>query len=144
MGSATGDVAGFEINLEREGRGSIIIVVATDAPLLPHQLKRIARRASLGVARTGGISGNGSGDIFVAFSTANAGAAGARPTAEITLLSNSQISALFGATVRATEEAIINAMVAAETMVGRDGNRSDAIPHDRLRELLSAYNRLSN
>ena len=144
MGSATGDVAGFEINLEREGRGSIIIVVATDAPLLPHQLKRIARRASLGVARTGGISGNGSGDIFVAFSTANAGAAGARPTAEITLLSNSQISALFGATVRATEEAIINAMVAAETMVGRDGNRSDAIPHDRLRELLSAYNRVSN
>ncbi len=146
--SAAGDeadpVAGFEINLEREGRGSIIIVVATDAPLLPHQLKRIARRASLGVARTGGISGNGSGDIFVAFSTANGGTAGARPTAEITMLSNSQISALFGATVEATEEAIINAMVAAETMVGRDGNRSDAIPHDRLRELLSAYNRLSN
>ncbi len=136
--------SGFEINLEREGRGSIIIVVATDAPLLPHQLKRIARRASLGVARTGGISGNGSGDIFVAFSTGNAGAAAARPTTEITLLSNSQISALFGATVEATEEAIINAMIAAETMVGRDGNRSDAIPHDRLRELLRAYNRLND
>ena len=134
----------IEIDLEREGRGSIIIVVATDAPLLPHQLKRIARRASLGVARTGGISGNGSGDIFVAFSTANAGAAAARPTTEVTVLSNSQISTLFGATVEATEEAIINAMVAAETMVGRDGNRSQAIPHDRLRELLRAYNRLNN
>ncbi len=118
--------------------------MATDAPLLPHQLKRIARRASLGVARTGGISGNGSGDIFVAFSTANAAAAAARPTTEVTILSNSQISTLFGATVEATEEAIINAMIAAETMVGRDGNRSEAIPHDRLRELLRAYNRLSN
>ena len=136
--------SGIEIDLEREGRGSIIIVVATDAPLLPHQLKRIARRASLGVARTGGISGNGSGDIFVAFSTANAGAAAARPTTEVTVLSNSQISTLFGATVEATEEAIINAMVAAETMVGRDGNRSQAIPHDRLRELLREYNRLNN
>jgi L-aminopeptidase/D-esterase-like protein len=143
-GTEATTTAGFEINLEREGRGSIIIVVATDAPLLPHQLKRIARRASLGVARTGGISGNGSGDIFVAFSTANAGAAGARPTSEITLLSNSQISALFRATVEATEEAIINAMIAAETMVGRDGNRSDAIPHDRLREILRVYNRLNN
>ena len=135
---------GIEIDLERDGRGSIIIVVATDAPLLPHQLKRIARRASLGVARTGGISGNGSGDIFVAFSTANAGTAAARPTSEVTVLSNSEISTLFGATVEATEEAIINAMIAAETMVGRDGNRSEAIPHDRLRELLRRYNRLAN
>ena len=136
--------AGFEMELEHEGRGSIIIVVATDAPLLPHQLKRIARRASLGVARTGGIASNGSGDIFVAFSTGNPGAAAARPTTGITLLSNSQISSLFGATVEATEEAIINAMIAAETMVGRDGNRSDAIPHDRLREIMRAYNRLGN
>ena len=136
--------SGIEIDLEREGRGSIIIVVATDAPLLPHQLKRIARRASLGVARTGGISGNGSGDIFIAFSTANAGAAANRPTTGITMLSNSQISGLFRATVEATEEAIINAMVAAETMVGRDGRRSEAIPHNRLREILRAYNRLNN
>ena len=143
-GPEAGAGAGIEIDLEREGRGSIIIVVATDAPLLPHQLKRIARRASLGVARTGGISGNGSGDIFVAFSTANAGAAAARPTTQVTVLSNSQISTLFGATVEATEEAIINAMIAAETMVGRDGNRSEAIPHDRLRELLRAYNRLGS
>ena len=125
-------------------RGSIIIVVATDAPLLPHQLKRIARRASLGVARTGGTASNGSGDIFVAFSTANTGAASAQPTADITLLSNSQISTLFEATVEATEEAIINALVAAETMVGRDGNRSEALSHDQLREILQRYSRLEN
>jgi L-aminopeptidase/D-esterase-like protein len=123
-------------------RGSVIIVVATDAPLLPHQLKRIARRAALGVARTGGTASNGSGDIFVAFSTANAGSAGALGTAEVRLLSNSQISVLFEATVEATEEAIINAMVAAETMVGRDGNRSEALPHDQLQEILRRYNRL--
>ena len=125
-------------------RVSIIIVVATDAPLLPHQLKRIARRASLGVARTGGTASNGSGDIFVAFSTANTGAASAQPTANITLLSNSQISMLFEATVEATEEAIINALVAAETMVGRDGNRSEALSHDQLQEILQRYNRLEN
>ena len=135
---------GADVDLEGADGGSIIIVVATDAPLLPHQLKRIARRASLGVARTGGTAGNGSGDIFVAFSTANSGAAAAGPTTEVTVLSNSQISRLFQATVDATEEAIINAMVAAETMVGRDGNRSEAIPHDRLREILQAFNRLSN
>ena len=127
---------------ERDDRGSIIVVVATDAPLLPHQLKRIARRASLGVARTGGISGNGSGDIFVAFSTANPGVASARPTTDVTLLSNFAINPLFEATVEATEEAIINAMVAAETMVGRDGNRSDALPHKRLQEILKRFNRL--
>ncbi len=124
--------------------GSIIIVVATDAPLLPHQLKRIVRRASLGVARTGGVAGNGSGDIFVAFSTANARAASAVPTTEVRMLSNSQITPLFQGTVEATEEAIINAMIAAETMVGRDGNRSEAIPHGRLREILRTYNRLNN
>ena len=123
-------------------RGSIIIVVATDAPVLPHQLKRIARRAALGIARTGGTASNGSGDIFVAFSTANVGSASARPTADVTLLNNSQISGLFQATVEATEEAIINAMVAAETMVGRDGNRSEALPHDQLQEILRRYNRL--
>jgi len=123
-------------------RGSIIIVVATDAPLLSHQLKRIARRAALGVARTGGTAGNGSGDIFVAFSTANPGAASARPVAELTMLSNARISPVFDATVEATEEAIINALIAAETMVGRDGNRSEALDHDRLREILARYNRL--
>ncbi len=130
--------------MEEGGRGSIIIVVATDAPLLPHQLKSVARRASLGVARTGGISSNGSGDIFIAFSTANPGAASARPRADVSFVSNFEISRLFVATVEATEEAIVNALVAAETMVGRDGNQSEALPHDRLREILRRYNRLVN
>ena len=123
-------------------RGSIIVAVATDAPLLSHQLKRIARRASLGVARTGGTAGNGSGDIFVAFSTANASAASAQPLAELTMLSNSRITPVFDATVEATEEAIINALIAAETMVGRDGNRSEALDHNRLRAIMERYNRL--
>ena len=116
--------------------------MATDAPLLPHQLKRIARRAALGMARTGGTASNGSGDIFVAFSTANEGAASPRQTAAVTMLSNSQLNVLFEATVEATEEAIINAMVAAETMVGRDGNRSESLPLDELQAILTRYNRL--
>jgi L-aminopeptidase/D-esterase-like protein len=122
--------------------GSIIIVVATDAPLVPHQLKRIARRAALGLARTGSISSNGSGDIFIAFSTANAGAADAHDTAQVTMLSNDRIGAVFEATVQATEEAIINALVAAETMTGVDGHRTQAIDHAALRQVLQKYNRL--
>jgi L-aminopeptidase/D-esterase-like protein len=117
-------------------------VVATDAPLAPHQLKRIARRASLGIARTGGTSGNGSGDIFIAFSTANAGAGMASDPATVTILPNGRMDPLFDATAHATEEAIVNAMVAAETMVGRDGHRTVAVPHDGLREALRKYNRL--
>jgi D-aminopeptidase len=116
-------------------QGSIIIVVATDAPLVPHQLKRIARRASLGLARTGATSGNGSGDIFVAFSTANAGAAAQADVAQVSMLSNQRISALFSATVQATEEAIVNALVAAQTMRGAGGRTVEAIAHDRLREI---------
>ena len=127
---------------QEEEFGSIIVVVATDAPLVAHQLKRIARRVSMGVARVGGTAGNGSGDIFVAFSTANAGAASASLATEISILANSRLSALFDATVQATEEAIINAMVAAETMTGRDGHRSQAMPHERVREVLKKYNRL--
>jgi len=123
--------------------GSIIIVVATDAPMLPHQLKRIARRATLGLARTGSVSSNGSGDIFIAFSTANAGAADARDTAQVSMLSNERIGAVFEATVQATEEAIINALVAAETMTGVDGHRTEAISHDALRTVLRKYNRLT-
>jgi L-aminopeptidase/D-esterase-like protein len=122
--------------------GSIIIVVATDAPLLPHQLKRIARRASLGLARTGSVSSNGSGDIFIAFSTANANAASAADTAQVAMLSNARIGAVFEATVQATEEAIVNALVAAETMTGVDGHRIEAISHDALRTALRKYNRL--
>jgi D-aminopeptidase len=121
--------------------GSIIIVVATDAPLLPHQLERLARRASLGLARTGATSGNSSGDIFIAFSTANARAALNPDVAHVEMLSNDRISPLFSATVEATEEAIVNALVAAETMTGADGRTIPALPHDRLRSLLKKYGR---
>jgi len=124
-------------------RGSIIIVIATDAPLLPHQLKRIAKRASLGVGRLGGTGGNTSGDIFIAFSTANPGAAKPDSTRALTMLPNERISPLFEATIQATEEAIVNAMVAAETMTGADGLRVYALPHDRLRAALRKYNRLA-
>ena len=123
--------------------GSIIIVVATDAPLLPHQLKRVARRAALGLGRNGSYSGNGSGDIFIAFSTANPGAAVTTGTASLTMLPNERLNPIFEATVQATEEAIINAMVAAETMTGVSGHRVIALPHDRLREALRKYNRLA-
>src|SRR5882762_6128468 len=123
-------------------RGSIIIVVATDAPLLPHQLKRIAKRASLGVGRLGGTGGNPSGDIFVAFSTANPGAAKPDASVSVTMLPNERIDPLFQATIQATEEAIVNAMVAAETMTGINGMRVYALPHERLRAALRKYNRL--
>src|SRR5215208_3836729 len=116
--------------------GSIIVVIATDAPLLPHQLKRIATRASLGIARNGGIGGNSSGDIFIAFSTANPGAAKDRSLATLKMLPNDRINPIFLATVQATEEAIINAMIAAETMIGVNGNTVYAIPHDRLKEVM--------
>jgi L-aminopeptidase/D-esterase-like protein len=122
-------------------QGSIIIIVATDAPLLPHQLERVARRASLGLARTGATSGNGSGDIFLAFSTANPGAAANPDVAHVEMLSNQRISAVFSATVQATEEAIVNALVAAETMTGIDGRTIEALPHARLREMLKKYGR---
>ncbi len=123
--------------------GSIIIVVATDAPLLPHQLKRLARRASLGLARTGSVSGNGSGDLFLAFSTANPGAAGGKGVQRLEMLPNERMDALFEATVEATEEAILNALVAARTMTGRDDHKVIALPHERLREVLKKYNRLA-
>jgi L-aminopeptidase/D-esterase-like protein len=123
-------------------RGSIIIVIATDAPLLPHQLKRIAKRASLGVGRLGGTGGNPSGDIFVAFSTANPGAAKPDANVSVTMLPNERIDPLFAATIQATEEAIVNAMVVAETMTGINGLRVYALPHDRLRAALRKYNRL--
>jgi D-aminopeptidase len=125
-----------------EDRGSIIIVVATDAPLLPTQLKRITHRATLGLGRDGSISGNGSGDIFIAFSTANPGAGFAEKVVDLKMLPNEKIEPLFSATVQATEEAIINAMVAADTMTGIDSHKVIALPHDKLREVLKKYNRL--
>src|SRR5215471_6683198 len=122
-------------------QGSIIIVIATDAPLMPNQLERIARRASLGLARTGATSGNSSGDIFIAFSTANPGAAGVHDVASVQMLSNDRISAVFTATVQATEEAIVNALIAGQTMKTADGRTIEALPHDRLVELLRKYGR---
>jgi D-aminopeptidase len=129
-------------------QGSIIVVVATDAPLLPHQLKRLARRTAMGLARTGSMAGNGSGDIMIVFSTANASAASSRPgdplsgpqaLAQIQMLPNGLITPLFDATIYATEEAIINALVAAETMTGIDDRTVEALPLDRLREVLARY-----
>lgn len=128
-----------------EESGSIIIVIATDAPLLPHQLKRIVKRASLGVATLGGRGGNSSGDIFIAFSTANANEVSKNGgLSQLTMLANEKINPLFEATVQATEEAILNAMIAAETMKGFKGNTVYALPHNRLREVLKKYNRLTN
>ncbi len=123
--------------------GSIIILVATDAPLLPHQLKRLARRATLGMARTGGLSGNGSGDIFLAFSTANPDAFKAEELAALQMVSNEEISPVFDGTAWATEEAIVNAMVAAETMTGADNRRVERMPHEGLRDALRKFNRLA-
>ena len=121
--------------------GSIIIVVATDAPLLPHQLKRIARRATMGLARTGSTSGNGSGDIFIAFSTANPHADAAPGPNTVLTVSNERISPLFQATVEATEEAIVNAMVGAKTMSGIDGHTVIGLPHEDLQKVLKEYRR---
>jgi D-aminopeptidase len=126
--------------------GSLIVIIATDAPLLPHQLRRAAKRASLGMARTGSLGGNGSGDIFLAFSTANLNAARGdeKGLATVQALANDFINPLFMASAYATEEAIINSMVAAEDMTGHKGVSIKALPHDRLREILKSYNRLSS
>jgi len=141
-----GAPVGYEITGKRvweDDTGSIIVVVATDAPLLPNQMKRIAKRVTLGLGRLGSISGDGSGDIFIAFSTANAGAGleQKKPVA-LQMLPNDRMDALFEATVQATEEAVVNALVAARTMTGADGHTVEALPHDRLRDVLKKYNRL--
>ncbi|HVR23742.1 MAG TPA: P1 family peptidase [Candidatus Polarisedimenticolia bacterium] len=142
-------IAGVPVGREIPGQkvwdddvGSIIVVVATDAPLIPTQLKRVAKRVTLGLGRDGSYSGDGSGDIFIAFSTANSGAASSRGLRQLTMLPNDQINPVFLATVQATEEAVINALVAAETMTGVNGHTVVALPHDRLREVLQKYNRL--
>ncbi|MBT8405946.1 MAG: P1 family peptidase, partial [Deltaproteobacteria bacterium] len=125
-----------------EGEGSIIVVVATDAPLLPHQLKRLARRVPLGIAKVGGIGTNGSGDIFIAFSTANPGVARRSEVVDLRALPNGRMNALIEATVQSTEEAIVNALVAGETMIGVNGNKVHGLPHERLKQVLKKYNRL--
>ena len=140
-GATSADAEAIGIPGERDF-GSIIVVVATDAPLLPYQLKRIARRVPLGVARMGGMASNGSGDIFIAFSTANRDAVGSNEASSPDMLPNGWLTPLFQATAYAVEEAITNALVAGTTIVGRDGNTVYALPHDRLREVLRRYNRL--
>ncbi|HMQ06463.1 MAG TPA: P1 family peptidase [Saprospiraceae bacterium] len=130
-------------SFRQEGDGSIIVVVATDAPLLPHQLKRIAQRVTIGIGRTGGIGTNGSGDIFIAFSTANPEGFQRSEFTKVDMLPNDLINPLLEATVQSVEEAIINAMSAAETMEGINGNKSYALPHDLLRNILRKYNRLN-
>jgi D-aminopeptidase len=141
-----GTPTGYEIpgkSVWDDDTGSIIVVVATDAPLLPTQLKRIAKRVTLGLGRLGSISGDGSGDIFIAFSTANSGAGlSEKKAATVEMLPNDRMDALFEATVQATEEAVVNALVGAKTMTGADGRTVEALSHDRLREVLRKYNRL--
>jgi D-aminopeptidase len=127
----------------QQERGSIIIVVATDAPLLPHQLKRLARRASLGLARTGSTSSNYSGDIFIAFSTANAATAGSNDEVAVKMLPNQRLDPIFAGVVDAVEEAIVNALVGATTMEGFEGHKVEALPHDKLRDALRKYGRLN-
>jgi L-aminopeptidase/D-esterase-like protein len=141
-------IAGIPVGKEipgevyKEENGSCIAVVATDAPLLPNQLKRLARRVSLGLARTGTVSGNGSGDLFIAFSTANPGAENADPiTHSVETVPNDRMDPLFAATVQATEEAVMNALIDNHDMTGRDNHRVEALPHERLRQLLNKYNR---
>src|SRR5947207_2943214 len=144
-------IAGVPIGKEIPGEiykqesGSCIAVVATDAPLLPHQLKRLARRVSLGLARTGSVSGNGSGDLFIAFSTANPGASDSEQlTHSVETIPNDRMDPIFAATVQATEEAVVNALIDNQGMTGRDNHHVDALPHDRLRKLLRKYNRLQS
>lgn len=125
----------------KEGDGSIIVIVATDAPLLPHQLKRIAQRVTIGVGKIGGRGENGSGDIFLAFSTANEDAFKRDENSKVEMLSNDLMDPLFEATVQAVEEAVLSAMLAAETMEGINGNTAYALPHDLLIQTLKKYNR---
>ena len=142
-------IAGMPVGREIPGNavysqdtGSIIIVIATDAPLLPNQLKRLARRATMGLARTGSVSGNGSGDLFLAFSSANPGAANPDELSHsVQTIPNDRMDPLFSATVQSVEEAIVNALVDNQSMTGRDGHHVDALPHDRVRELLKKYGR---
>jgi len=121
--------------------GSIIVVVATDAPLLPHQLKRLVTRVSVGLGRMGGYGGNSSGDIFVAFSTANVRVYGDTGVARVEMLPNARMNALFYATAQATEASIVNALLAAETMTGANDVRVFALPLDRLRAAMARYGR---
>jgi D-aminopeptidase len=137
-GGSTSD----ELERTHDRRGSIIVIVATDAPLLPHQLERLTRRVGMGLGRLGSWAGNSSGDLFLAFSTANPGAANEKGTPALTMLPNQQMDALFRATINATEEAVVNAMLAAETMTGANGLRVYGLPGDRVVAALKKYGRM--
>jgi L-aminopeptidase/D-esterase-like protein len=144
-------IAGVPVGRELPGAairdddvGSIIVVVATDAPLIATQLRRVAKRVALGLGRNGSYSGDGSGDIFIAFSTANPGIASADGVRQVAMLPNGKLNAIFLATVQATEEAVINAMVAAGTMTGINGHTVQGLPHEALRDILRKYHRLTN
>jgi D-aminopeptidase len=146
VGKELADTMNYEFKAPpsyQPGDGSIIVVVATDAPLLPHQLKRIAARVPLGIGAVGGRGENGSGDIFIAFSTANPTAFQRDKFSKIDELPNDLINPLFDATVQAVEEAIINAMVAAETMEGINGNKAYGLPHKSVIEILRKYKRIN-
>jgi L-aminopeptidase/D-esterase-like protein len=142
VGREITDLMPIEGKKQEKGDGSIIIVIATDAPVLAHQLKALVKRAALGLARNGAVAEHTSGDIFLAFSTANRGAGEATGVARLDMLPNERLTPLFAATVEATEEAIVNALVAARDMDGIDGNKVFAIPHDRLRAVMKKHNRL--
>ena len=145
IGAEMKDTLNYELKAPpsyQPGDGSIIVVVATDAPLLPHQLKRIAARVPIGVGKVGGRGENGSGDIFIAFSTGNPTAFQRSNFTKVVELPNDLINPLFEATVQATEEAIINAMLAAETTEGINGNKAYALPHQSVIKLLKQYNRI--
>lgn len=129
--------------VKNDDLGSIIVVVATDAPLIPTQLRRVAERVTLGLGRLGSFSGNGSGDLFIAFSTANPGSWSGKKIHQVNMLPDQKINPIFLATVQATEEAVVNALIAAETMTGINNHTVIALPHDRLREVLKKYNRLT-
>ena len=141
-GDRCASVTGAATPRETE-HGSVIVVLATDAPLLPHQLRRIARRAALGVGRMGGIAGAGSGDLFIAFSTASTGSPGPDGVATVPMLSDDVIDPVYEAAVQATEEAIINAMLAARTMTGANWYRVPGLPHDGVRAVLRRHGRLA-
>ena len=126
----------------KSGDGSIIVVLATDVPLLPHQLKRITKRIPLAIGKFGGIGANGSGDIFIAFSTANKNAYINKGKAKVETIANDWMNDVFEATIQAVEEAILNSMVAAKTMEGINGNKVYALPHDEITKILKNYNRL--
>ena len=124
-----------------EGAGSIIVVVATDAPLLPHQCERLAQRAALGVGRCGGAGENSSGDLMLCFATGNSALGGTTEPTAITMLPNETLDPLFYATIDATEEAIVNALLVAETTTGKDGRVAHRLDPDALAEVMRRYGR---